>query len=277
MIDPRIVRVGVTIDGKVRIFEGLAITAQGSKYASATQNETVIKIANIDKAGRDFLATEGSPFNRVKKRRRQHIFIEAGRESTGAARIFVGDITLVNLSQPPDIWTTIKAITSQYQKGNIVSTSEGAISTLKNIAGKAADSMGLSLQYEAGDKQVGNYGYTGSAAKQVDKISEVGGVDAFVDDGALVVKPAGAPLSGRKRTISAETGMIGKPEFTDFGVKVSFLFGIKTKVGDLVEIKSERYPATNGKYVIYKLDFDLANRDTPFYYTAETRRLGGVF
>lgn len=276
-VDPRIVRVGVTINNELRIYQGLAITAQGSKYASATQNETTIKIANLDKAARDFLATEGTPFNRVKNRPRQKIFIEAGRESTGVARIFVGDITLVNVAQPPDIWTVIKAVTGQFQKGNVISTSEGAISTLRSISQKASQALEVVLQFQAIDKQIANYGYTGSAAKQVDKIAELAGVDAYLDDDNLVVKDSNVPLTGRFRVISAATGMVGKPEFTDFGVKVKFFFDIQTKVGDEVEIISEVYPVANGRYIIYKLDFDIANRDQPFYYIAETRRPGGAF
>ena len=274
-IDPRILRLGVTINGDLRIFENLAISAQGSKFASATQNETVIKIANIDKETRDFLATEGTPFNRIRQRKRQKIYIEAGRESTGVARVFLGDITLVTLSQPPDIWTTIRAITSQYQKGDIITTNEGALSTISAIAKKAANGLGLSLQFEANDKQIANYGYTGSATKQIDKISELGDIDTYIDDDKLVVKNKNQALNGITRIISAKTDMVGIPEFTDFGIKVKYLFDIHSKVGQKVKIESEIYPATNGLYSIYKLNFDLTNRDTPFYYIAETIRPGG--
>jgi len=274
-IDPRILRVGITINDELRVFEDLAITAQGSKFASATQNETVIKIANLDKETRDFLATEGTPFNRIRQQKRQKIFLEAGRESTGVTMLFIGDITLVTITQPPDIWTTIKAVTSQYQKGDIITTSEGPLSTLSAISKKAADKLGLSHQFEATDKQISNYGYTGSATKQVDKIAELGDIDTFIDDDKLVVKNKGTPIKGDIRLISAETNMIGMPEFTDFGVKVKFLFDIHAKVGQQVKIKSEFYPAANGVYNIFKLNFDLSNRDTPFYYMAETLRPGG--
>ncbi len=274
-IDNRILRIGITINDELKIFEGLAITAQGSKYASATQNETIIKIANLNKQDRDFLATEGTPFNRINQTKRQSVFVEAGRESTGATRVFVGNITLVTLAQPPDIWTTIRAVTGQFQKGDVIATSGGVVSSLSDIAIKAAESLGLSLQFEADDKQISNYGFTGAAIKQVGKIANLAPVDVFVDDDRLVVKNKNEPSRGVARLISAETGMIGKPEFTDFGVKVRFLFDNQAKTGDALKIKSEFYPAANGTYVVYKLDFDLSNRDTPFYYIAETRRPGG--
>lgn len=275
-LDQRILRVGVTINGQLNIFEDLAIQVQGSKYASATQNETVIKIANLNKDQRDFLATEGTPLNRVKNIPRQQVFVEAGRESTGTAKIFSGDILLVNPSQPPDIWTTIRAITGQFQKGNIISTNEPDLSNLSTIAQKAANSLNVSLEFQADDKQIGNYGFTGAAEKQINKIQQSGNVDAFLDDDVLVVKNANASRTGRVRRINKQNGMIGMPEFTDFGVKVRFLFDAQTKVGDEIELTSEFYPATNGRYIIYKLDFDIANRDNPFYYIAECRRPGGI-
>lgn len=276
-IDNRIVRLGVTINGKLHVYDDLAINAQGSKFASATQNETTIKIANLDKVTRDFLSTEGTPFNRLRNRPRQSVYIEAGRVSTGVTRIFVGDITLVTLSQPPDIWTTIKAITSQFFKGKIVATNETAISTIKKISQKAADSMGLSLLFSATDKQVANYGYTGAAEKQIEKIAELGAVDAYIDDDTLVVKDKNAPISTGVRLVSAGTGMIGMPEFNDFGVKVRVLFDALLKVGDQIEVKSETYPAANGRYITYKIDFDISSREQPFYYMIEARRQGGVF
>lgn len=276
-IDPRIIKVGITVNEELRIFDKLAITAQGAKYASATQNETTIKIANLDKDTRDFLATEGTPLNRLKRRPRQRIFVEAGRESTGVGLTFLGDITIVNVSQPPDIWTTIKAVTGQWHKGNVLSTSESPISTLSSIAKKAAGSLDLSLIFEADDKQIANYGFSGAATKQIDHLAQLASTDVFVDDDNLIVKNANSPISGRSRIVSAETGMVGIPEFTDFGIKVKTFYDIDTRIGDEIEVISKIYPASNGKYIIYKLDFDISNRDIPFYYIIETRRAGGIF
>ena len=61
-IDPRIVRVGVEVDGVVRYYEDLAITASGTKYANANENECEVKITNLSKETRDYILTETSPF-----------------------------------------------------------------------------------------------------------------------------------------------------------------------------------------------------------------------
>src|SRR4051812_502184 len=105
-LDPRIVRVGIEVNGQLKIYEGLAITATGTKYANANQNECEIKIANLDKETREFILTETSPFNRNKTKK--VLTLDAGRKSTGVSRVFVGNISKSSPSQPPDISITLK-------------------------------------------------------------------------------------------------------------------------------------------------------------------------
>ena len=45
-LDERIVKVTIEVEGKFNTYEKLYIHATGSKFASATQNETIIKIGN---------------------------------------------------------------------------------------------------------------------------------------------------------------------------------------------------------------------------------------
>ena len=272
--DDRLLRVGIEIQGEIRLYEGLAITAKGSKFASVTQNETEITIANLDKETRDFLLTEGTPFNRLRNTSRPRIYIEAGRESYGYVGVFDGDITVTSVSQPPDIITTIKALTSNFQKGNIVSTTAPKMSSISSIAQTVGGQLGLTVDFQATDKNVSNYRYDGAALGQIDKINEFGGVDVYVDDDSLVVKDKGVPLTGRTRLLNMDSGLVGIPQFTEFGIKVSFLFDGDTALGSSLQVESEIYPAANGLYDIYRLGFDLANRDTPFYLHAEARKIG---
>lgn len=271
-LDPRIVRVGIEVNGKVKYYEGLAITAAGMKYANPIQNECEIKIDNIDRETRDYILTETSPFNLNRKPKR--IFLEAGRVSYGTTQIFVGNITTAEISQPPDITITLKSLTHDFYKGQIVGRTGGAIASLKQIAKGAADDMDLSLNFQATDKNIANYSYSGSALKQVDALSDAGGVDAYIDDTQLIVKDYNVPLTGTLRKLDLTSGMIGIPELTEQGVRVKFLLDNKTTLGGALEINSQIYPAINGQYVIYKLGFVIASRDVPFYWLAECKRLG---
>ena len=156
---------------------------------------------------------------------------------------------------------------------SILSHSQAGTATLKQVSDTIAQSMALRLNFQASNKSVGNYRFAGAALKQVGSLNGLGGINAFVDDDTLVVKDALVPLSGTARMLSAENGMIGIPQFTEQGIKVKFLLDNISVLGGGLIIQSVQYPAINGNYVIYKLGFEIANRDTPFYYIAEAARL----
>lgn len=273
-LDPRIVTIGIEVNGVLKTYDGLAVVATGTKFANANQNECEVKITNLDKATRDYLLTETSPFN--KNKGRKTLRVEAGRVSTGVSLVYQGDITTAVGSQPPDITLTLKCATGDYAKGTIVAKSAAGMTPLKNIAAGVAKDLGLSLVYEAKDKQIANYTFTGGALKQVNRLGEMGMVNAYVDDGKLIVKDYNIPLTGQTRELNLDTGMIGIPEFTEQGIKVKMLFDNQTTLGSGLNITSKMNPAANGLYTVFKLGFELASRDTPFYYIAEAVRSDGT-
>lgn len=272
MLDPRLLRVGVEISGQLRWYTDVQIHATGTKYANAMQNEAQVMITNMNKQARDYTLTEATPFNRNRHRKR--IIIEAGRESTGYFRLFSGDITEVTVTQPPDIVLTIKAKTGQFFKGAMVSTSKAPQVPMSTLAGDIAGDMGLSLIFEADDKNISNYSHTGSSLKQVDKLGDYGKVDAYIDDDKLIVKNSNKPLSGVSHVLSMDSGMIGIPELDAQGVKATYMLDPNSRLGGQLEIKSILNPAANGKYSIFKLSFDVTNRDIQFYTIAEAKRHG---
>lgn len=269
-LDPRIVRVAIEVNGKIKTYDKIAITASGTKYGNPIQNEATITLTNLDKQTQDYILTETSPYtlNRTPK----SVTVFAGRQSYGTATIYKGNIVSSSVSQPPDITVTLKCLTGNFLKGNILSRSQPGSVTLQQAAKGVAQDTGTILDFQADDKNLANYSYSGAALKQVDYLAQAGGIDVFLDDNLLVVKGQNIPLTGTTRIIDAASGMIGIPEFTEQGIKVKFLLDNKTRVGGGLRVKSSVYPAVNGDYVIYKLSFDIANRDTPFYYIAEAVR-----
>lgn len=270
-LDPRIVRVGIEVRGVIKYYTDLQIQASGTKYANATENECEVKITNLSKDTRDYILTETSPF--IKSKDPKRLILEAGRVSTGTSVVFIGDIISAVPSQPPDIQLTIKAATGSTQKGDIVTRSKAESTPLSKLAKDIAGDLGLKLQFQAQDKNISNYSFAGGNLKQVDELGRTGGVNAFVDDGTLVVKDYEVALNGKSQLLNLETGMIGVPEISEHGVKVKYLYNNESAIGGALVVQSKINPAANGTYVIYKLNFDLSNRDTPFYLMAEAKRL----
>lgn len=270
-LDPRIVTVGIEVNGQLRTYRDLNISAVGTKFGNANQNECEVKISNLDKTTADFILTETSPFNLNKTPKR--VIVSAGRVSYGTSQIFIGDIARAAISQPPDVTITLKCLTGNYQKGNTIAVGQPARATLRQVAQQTANSLGLTLNFQAKDKYLANYAYSGAALKQVNRLGQAGLVDAYIDDGQLIVKEMNVPLANSLRVVSMETGMIGIPEMTEEGIKVKFLLDNQTALGGGLRVRSVMYPAANGDYSIYKLGFEITNRDVPFYWVAEGKRL----
>lgn len=269
-VDQRRLRVGVEVSGQMREYEGLAITAQVNKGATDTENTAEITLTNLSRDVRNFLLTETSPFN--KNRTPKRVYVDAGRVSSGLSRVFIGDVVSASPTQPPDIGLTLSAQTGHYAKGDLVARTGAAKEPLSAIARRVADDLGVRLVFEAQDKLIANWSFSGALPRQIRALGAAGAVDAFHDDAALVVKDRGAPLRNIEKLVDATSGMVGLPEATERGVRVKMLFDPEVKLGGLIRVTSELNPALNGGYTVYSLRYDLASRAAPWYVEAEASR-----
>lgn len=279
VLDPRIVVLNITVNGKTKIYTAsgdspMNITATGTKYANALQNEANITISNLDKATQDYILSETTPFNLNTSPKTVTLF--AGRDSYGTAQIYSGNIVSSMVTQPPDIGISLKCLTGNFLKTRVITNNQPSQATLNQIGKKVSQDLDLALQFEATDKNIGNYNFAGSSLKQVQLLNSLGGINAFVDDNTLIMKNALVPLNGTTRILNADSGLIGIPEFTEQGLKATFLLDNKTRIGGGLQIESQIYPAINGNYVIYKLGFNITSREVPFYYIAEAARIKGI-
>lgn len=275
-LDPRIITVSFEVNGQLKTYTASSfapfdISATGTKYGNSLQNEAEVTISNLDRATQDYILTETSPYNLNKTPKL--LTLSAGRDSYGTAVIYRGNIVSSNVSQPPDIGIKLKCLTGNFKKGYILSRSLPGMATLKQVSAAVASDIEMNLNFQAtNNKNISNYAFGGGALKQIEVLNSMGGINAFVDDDTLIVKDAFIPLNGTNRILSSETGMIGIPEFTEQGIRVTFLLDNQTTLGSALTIQSVQYPAANGLYVIYKLSFNITSRDIPFYYIAEALR-----
>jgi len=271
-LDPRVIKVSFEANGKLKTYASpFFITVNGTKYGNALQNEADIVIANLDKQTQDFLLTETTPYN--QNNTAKTITVYAGRQSYGTSVVYIGNIVTANVTQPPDVGITLKCLTGNFLKTSVLGVNQAGQATLQQVVTSIGQALNSIVNFQATNKNIGNYSFSGSALNQIQLLNSFGGINAWYDDGVLVVKDSSQPLGNFVKIVSSSTGMIGIPQFTEQGLQVKFLFDNKVILGSLMRVKSYEYPAASGDYIIYKLGFQLSTRDTPFYYIAEGQRI----
>jgi hypothetical protein len=277
-LDPRMLKIVLDIGSTQYTFEDdgtssyLYLTAKGTKFANAIQNECQVEIGNLSADLKNEILTQTSPYANPAVDKSMTVY--AGRVSTGYAMIYTGDITESKVTQPPDVFVTLSTKTCHNKKSTVGSRHKAGANKFSLISAGVAQDLGLTLNFQSTDKFINNYNHNGSITGQVDKLNDLDNNSCcYVDDKTLVVKPKYNPLPNFVTTVNQNTGMIGIPETTDKGTKIIFLLDNNTRLGGAVTLTSELNPSLNGTYVIYKLGFNIANRDNPFYYEAECVRV----
>ncbi|URG13025.1 hypothetical protein B2_32 [Stenotrophomonas phage B2] len=274
MIDLRAIRVGIEVNGRVHYYsslDGMRIRATGTKRANPSQNEATVTLSGLKRETRDFLITETSPFN--GRRSPKRLVLEVGRASLGLSQLFAGDIVKAEPSGPPDVDLELKVKTGHGQTLNVVSRAMGPRTQLSDICRSVADDLGVALNFQAEEKLIAGFQYSGGALGQVNRLAEAGGIRAFIDDDVLIVQPRGAATSGRVRVLNMNSGMVGIPRVDEKGLKVSFLIDGDSPLGGVLRLESKFNKAANGDYRIDQLGFEVASHEDPFFYHAVCSRL----
>lgn len=266
MIDLRRIRVGIEFKGRIQWYDGLRVRATGTKFANPTQNDCTVTISGLSTQVRDSLISTTETDTRK-------LIVEAGRISTGLHRIFTGDITAGEPSSPPDVDVVLKSKTGNAWNDKVTVVNGTPMQKLSTIARRISDDLKISLDFQATDKNIANYSFSGASNKQINRLQDAGQVQAYVDDDRLIVKDLRTAIKGRVRLLSLDTGMVGIPKRTEQGVEVTYLIDGPSDLGGVLELNSLFNKPLNGKYTINQLKFDITSHEDAFYYQALCSKL----
>ena len=268
--DDRIVRVTFEDNGKTDIFEDLYISVTGQSTASYIGNQATVTIINVNETTRSRLATKYTPINMLQNRgKRGTVTIEIGRQSYGTFVLFKGSVNTIALTNPPDIGLIINIIAKYFDKSEIVPLEFGKTILLSELTNRIAKNLNLHPVFNATDKTISNAYYNGDKLNQIRLLSSAGFIQAFIDKDQLIVIDDDKPRysSSAPIEITVNNGMIGVPHWNESGVQFRILARPDIQVGDFVSLTSIINPSVNdGIYKVVNLLFNVANRDTPFYY-----------
>lgn len=267
--DKRIVQVGIKFEDETLTFDGLSIYASGRIFGSAQQNQCEVRIYNLNNDQRNYILTKASPFK--YPRTPVTISLNVGRESYGAFLLYAGSAITAGVTQPPDIGIVLHALTNNFLSGFIRGAAQSSVSTLYNIALSVAAANNLTLQWHASDRQIDNWSFNGATIKQINELNNIGGIIATNVNNNLIVVNAGQPIPGEAIEVNAETGMVGTPQVTDYGVNVKVMITNQYQLFGTIKLTSVADPGANGIYIIIGMMFEVASRDTPFWYTLQCK------
>ena len=277
--DDRIFELTISLAGEIiaQYDQSFYIIATGTKYTNGNFGECALRIDNISKIIRDYIITQTTPW--ANPRQNAQITLNVGRESYGTFQIFQGDMIGCNVTQPPDIGLTFRSCSGAATIGYANAVSSPSSASLLSICQQVADNLSaaspqpviLDFQSTQGDKSIGNYTFSGPVTNQVNKLATLADITAHVDNGKLTILDIGTPRVAVPIEVNSQTGMIGVPEITEVGVRVKMLIQNDILLGSPVTVQSVLNPSANGNFYVYQLSFEVASRDTPFYWIMDLR------
>ncbi|QIQ61325.1 hypothetical protein V039C_0047 [Vibrio phage V039C] len=272
-VDSRLIRLGITIEGKRTWYENYAIHAKGTKVSAALSSQCDITITGLKSETQNYILQNCRP-GFINSGKRVRVELEVGRESYGVSPYYSGDVFRAFPVPKPDIGINLKCLIGYVNKRKIVSRGGlGEFTSLRQIATWVAEDNGYKLSFQITDRNVRSYSFTGSAQASIENLEALANAEVFVDNDTLYVKPQGELAKGRiVYQVNNRYRNLIQAQATEYGVIVKMLFHPDVTIGSVIDLESELNPSINGQYTVFRANFDIKKRGTEFYLTAECLR-----
>lgn len=291
----RVGHIELDVDGIIKRYDGLDFRFSIEKVAGGgTPNFAHIGILGLSRTTVNDIATylQRSFYGS----RRKLIKIYAGYRKTGEQLIFCGDIIIAKPSQPPDNWISISAQTNGWmrsevtsfdlydeaQKDKVETGRDDKKITIRFLFERIAKLYGMSLEYKTDnpdlDREIVGFDCTGSYQDIFRRANTLSSVKMMCEYTAekkqiiIVYDDSSTNANGSKiYNLSAESGLIGIPEFMFPEVKFRMLMNPYIHLFDDVNIKSILVPNAGGIFNIRRIRYNGHFRGTPWYMDCEAR------
>lgn len=239
-----------------KIYEGYAVSANITKPGLPEKNKATVKINGLGLSDMEKITTLA--FEPLKTQRNL-LTIRAGDKGGSLGLAFQGEITsaYADFNTAPDITMNIEAQTGSFP-ALIPSPQEAsrgeaqAASLLEKYAGEA----GYSFKNEGVSGSIKNVVLNGSPMEKMRDVADQMGIELIVDDDTVIAVPNGGNRSGNAPLLSAQSGLIGYPTFTQDGISVKAFYDPSFTLGGLVRVESI-VPRATGTWKISKLTHSL--------------------
>lgn len=248
------------------------VTVEDARMSVRIQNSgapagsmATVDVYGLSESLMNQLSTLGMVFNMVPK---NTLTVQAGDDQNGMSTVFVGTIMIgyADYNQAPDVPFHIEAnsILADAVAPAVVSSFTGQAAVADIMAGFAR-LMGLTFENNGVDTKLSNPYFSGNIRTQMRACADHANINAEVINGSiLAIWPKGGNRSGGSvPVVSAQTGMILYPAYTQQGIMIRTLFDPKITFGGLIQVES-RVKAVNdvGRWAVNMLNLAL-DADVP--------------
>ena len=219
-----------------------------------------LSIYGMSLAQMNQLALIGNIYSPSGVNKKNLVAVQAGDEGETPTTIFEGYIVqaFVDANQMPEVRFIVNAqVLNWLAKTPAHPTSKQGSADASSMVSTLASQMGLKFENNSVSKILSNPYLHGTAISQLKKLAESADFQWLIDRGTLAIWPTAGKRSGGSAVISAQTGMVGYPKFSQNVLIVTTLFNPDIKVGQEIEVKSTLAGAA-GKWkvnqIVYMLD-----------------------
>jgi hypothetical protein len=242
--------------GDTVTLKGLRTSAKIAKAGGPSDCTMDLTIYGMTRSQMNQLSTLGMQINLVPK---NSVVVTAGDNGATPATVFVGYIlsAYADFQAQPDVAFRIAAHSGLPQSviPAEASSYKGA-GDVVTIMSSLATKMGLSFENSGVTGKLSNPYFSGSLRDQAQACATAANISMIIDNGKLAIWPKNGSRGGQIPLVSPDTGMIGYPAYTAYGIMLMSLFNPSIGFGGKIKVQSE-LPAACGEWSVYGLDHDI--------------------
>ncbi len=194
--------------------------------------------------------------------RRNVITVTAGDADRGYGIVFSGDIinAWVDANASPDVCFVLTAFEGQTDKVRpVIPNSWKGPASVETLMGSIARQMQPPRNFEnhGVDVVIDNGYYPGTLVSQMQQIAEAAQCEHYLDSTTLAIWPRGKARGDAAFELSAATGLVGYPQFSQTGVSLTTLFSPSIGWGQKIRLRSALGPPADGDWIALNITHNL--------------------
>lgn len=270
MIKKRVCDITLETSSGFKTISGLDISFNIKKLMGGGMNEAKIEVSGLSTSDIHYLTTSISSMFKPQSRK-PYVSLSAGY-SDNYGTIFSGNAWYSVPSQRPNRTLTMTCYSGGEQRlqGVSVSIRDATIhSAIDNIAKQVS----LDTNVQIPNVKIGNISYVGDVQGYFRLLEGFGDYQIYIDDNKIVAIEGRTYKGTGVQVIDADSGLIGIPEPTDYGVNIKYRLNAYAQPGGILQLKSQLIPMVNGDYQILTVEHVGQSRGDSWYTLAECKKV----